>query len=77
MDGVKRAKPLPAVTAIWDKDSVSEYPETIRIPMDDGNVINYVIDREKQPHPAFLVAMNLLKKMPKGSYQYKEKRLHP
>ena len=71
MDGMKKANPLTAVNAIWNKNSVSKYPETIRIPMDDGLVINYKLDHEKQPHPSFIFAMNLLKRWPNGSYQYK------
>lgn len=63
------AKPLAAVTAIWEKGSKSEYPETIRIPMDDGHVVTYVINVD-QPHPCFLNAMEILKSMPKGSYEF-------
>ena len=66
--------PLARITAIWDNGSISQYPETIRVPMNDGNVVNYRLDEERQPHPAFLFAMALLKKLPKGSYQYKGKR---
>ena len=68
------AKPLVAVTAIWEKDSKSDYPETIRIPMDDGHVVSYKLDVE-QPHPCFLNAMELLKKMPTGmGYTYRRQK---
>ena len=53
------------MTAIWEKNSRSEYPETLRVPMDDGRVVNYRLDIE-QPHPAFLNAMDLLKSLPTG-----------
>ena len=65
------AKPLATISAIWDKGSKARYPETVRVPMDDGHVITYRIDIE-QPHPQFLNAMELLKKLPVyGGYKYK------
>lgn len=67
-----QAKPIAAITAIWDKDSQSIYPETVKIPMDNDHVVTYRIDIE-QPHPCFESAMDLLKKMPVyGGYKYKE-----
>ena len=70
----KRSKPLVPLTAIWDKDSKSKYPETLRIPMDDGTVVNYEIVREGQPHPCFLEALENIKRMPKGSYPQRKDR---
>ena len=67
------AKPLVPITAIWEKDSKSDYPETIRIPMDDGHVVTYKLDIE-QPHPAFLEAMNIIESWPKGSYLYRGRK---
>ena len=67
------AKPLVAVTAIWEKDSKSDYPETVRIPMDDGRVITYRLDVE-QPHPCFLNAIEILNGWPKGSYKYRGRK---
>lgn len=65
------ASPLVGVKAIWEKGSQSEYPEMLRVPMDDGHVVNYRTDVE-QPHPCFLNAMEILKSMPKGlGYQYR------
>ena len=69
----EKAQPLVPVRAIWEKNSISKYPETLKIPMDDGHVISYRIDVE-QPHPAFLESMNLIKSMKEGAYQHKEKR---
>ena len=66
----RRAKPLIAIRAIWDWESISKYPDTVRIPMDDGNVVTYRLDVQ-QPHPAFLTAMEQIKAMPKGSYPQK------
>ena len=70
-----KSKPIAKITAIWDKGSVSQYPETLRVPMEDGHVVNYRIDQEKQPHPAFLFAMNILKNLPDGSYKSKRRLL--
>ena len=58
-----RSRPLVPLRAIWDKDSISKYPETLRVPMDDGKVVNYVID-VKQPHPCFEQAINFIKSLP-------------
>ena len=69
----EKSSPLIPVRSIWEKDSLSKYPETIRIPMDDGHVISYRLDVE-QPHPCFLQAMDLIKSMKQGGYQHKEKR---
>lgn len=64
-------KPLASVNAVWEHDW-SEYPDLIRVPMEDGKVVTYRIDT-KQPHPQFLSAMDLLKKLPVyGGYQYRE-----
>ena len=70
----ERSRPLVPLKIIWDKDSQSEYAETVMIPMDNGHVIRYRIDVE-QPHPSFLLAMETLKRWPKGSYRYRKCRL--
>jgi len=64
----KRVRPLVPIRAIWDKDSISDYPETVKIPMDNGHVVTYRIDIQ-QPHPHFMDAMEILKNMPAGSYK--------
>ena len=69
----RRVAPLVPVRAIWDKDSISKYPETIKIPMEDGHVISYRLDVE-QPHPAFLETLKIIDSMKEGGYQHKEKR---
>ena len=60
MSEAKRAKPLAKVVAIYERDD-SQYPETVRIAMDDGLVIDYRIDI---PQPGFQKAMGLLDKLP-------------
>ena len=64
----RRSRPLVPIRAIWDKDSISKYPDMLRIPMDDGKVINYVIDI-KQPHPCFQQALDYIKSLPRGRHE--------
>ena len=70
----ERSRPLVPLTAIWEKNSVSRYPETIRIPMDDGHVIKYKLDEPELPHPCFLKAIDLVRSMKEGGYQDKKSR---
>ena len=67
----ERSRPLVPLRSIWDKDSLSKYPDVLKIPMDDGKVISYRIDVE-QPHPAFLFVMDKLSQLPEGSYTQKK-----
>ena len=62
-----RVLPLPKVTGIWEHDT-SQYPDKVRIPMSDGKVVTYRID-VNLPHPAFVDAMENVRKMRVG-YQY-------
>ena len=59
-----RVLPLPKVTGFCDHD-VSRYPDRIRIPMSDGQVVTYHIDVE-MPHPCFEAAMDGLDRMVVG-----------
>lgn len=59
-----RVLPLPKMTGFWDHD-VSRYPDRIRVPMSDGQVVTYHIDVE-MPHPCFEAAMDGLEKMAVG-----------
>lgn len=65
-----RAEPLVTVQAVYDSEW-SEYPDAIRVPMDNGHVVTYRIDMEL-PNPAFLTAMATLKSM----VGYPKKRRH-
>lgn len=58
----KQIKPLGTGAPIWEHDS-SEYPDLMRMPMEDGNVKNYRLEIE-QPEPSFLKAMDLISKLP-------------
>ena len=69
MANVKREKPLARVTSIWDKDSISKYPETVVLMMSNGHPVKYRIDVVK-PHPSFLAALENIRWTP-GSYQYR------
>ena len=69
---MKRSKPLVKVNAIFDH-SWSAYPDRIKVPMDDGQVVEYEIVI-KMPEP---VLGKLLDQFDKvclvGGYKYKEK----
>ena len=55
-------KPLNhAVAGIWDYES-SDYPDRVKIPMEDGQVISYIREIE-QPHPKCLKSIDLIKNM--------------
>ena len=67
----ERIHPLAEVKPIWEHDW-SDYPDIIRVAMEDGKVINYYIDVEL-PHPAFTKAMDLIDKLPVyGGYKAPE-----
>ena len=60
----ERARPLVPLKAIYNED-ISEYPLVLRVPMDNGNVVDYQIAIEMPP-PAFKRVMKLLDKIPYG-----------
>ena len=62
--GKERPKPLVPLKAIYNEE-ISEYPLILRVPMDNGMVIDYQIAIEMQP-PAFKRVMKLLDKIPYG-----------
>ena len=66
----RKVKPLADVTSIYDRED-SEYPETLRVPMSNGMVVDYVLKIE-QPHPAFREVMHLLDRMPAYGYKAPE-----
>jgi hypothetical protein len=53
--------PLAAVTPVRDRES-SEYPDRIRVAMEDGKVLTYVMEVE-QPHPSFVEAIDCLNRL--------------
>ena len=53
-----KVNPIAKVTPIWEENSSSDYPETIRVPMEDGHVVTYQLN---YPHPAFTRAMEQIK----------------
>ena len=61
-----RVLPLPKVTGIWDH-SMSQYPDRVRIPMADGNVVTYRIDVE-MPHPQCLKTLEIIRMMNGHTY---------
>lgn len=66
--------PLADVTPVWEHD-YSDYPDMIRVAMEDGKVVNYRIDVQ-MPHPAFRKVMKLMEKIPYGVSQYGYKARH-
>ena len=69
---VIRKEPLVRVTVRYDYE-VSEYPDEIQVPMDDGHVIRY-IRAEPVPEPHFEAAMDALDKIIGYQYQPKKRR---
>ena len=69
---MERKKPLAEVIYIYDGEW-SEYPETVRLTMNDGHVMTYKLE-VKQPEPRLT---GLLDKFGEaccvGGYKYKEK----
>lgn len=59
---VIQIRPLANTGApIWDYMS-SDYPDRIKMPMEDGHVITYVREIE-QPHPKCLKAVDIIRTM--------------
>lgn len=60
-------KPLnPQVAGIWE-NAWSDYPDLLRIPMEDGKVITYIRQIE-QPHPAVKKCIDLIRIMNDCTY---------
>jgi len=68
---VIRHEPLVRVKTVYEYD-VSEYPDEIMVPMDDGHVVRYVL-AEPVASPCFEAAMESIKNMVVG-YQYRPTR---
>lgn len=63
---MSQIKPLGSGAPIWEHDS-SDYPDILKMPMEDGHVITY--RREiKQPHPKCLKAMESIRNL--NGYTY-------
>lgn len=69
---VIRKEPLVRVTVRYDYE-VSEYPDEIQVPMDDGHVIRY-IRAEPVSQPSFEAAMDSLNRIVGYQYQPKKRR---
>ena len=57
----ERIEPLIRVNAVWEREC-SDYPDVIKVPMKDGHVIEYRIDRQ-QPHPNLMKAIDIIRLM--------------
>ena len=57
----RQIKPLGAGAPIWEHDS-SDYPDLLKMPMNDGQVITY--RREiQQPEPRVMRSIDLIRQM--------------
>lgn len=59
-------KPLGIGAPIWEHDS-SDYPDLIKMPMEDGHVVDY-IRKIEMPHPQCMKAIDLIKIMKGHTY---------
>lgn len=60
-------KPLNQTVAVTWENAWSDYPDTVRLPMEDGKVITYRREIE-QPHPQCMKAIDLIKVMNGHTY---------
>lgn len=67
-----KANPMPIVRAIYEH-SWSQYPEKVRISMDNGKVVDYRIEM-KQPVPVFKDMLDVFNETCFGGYKYKGRR---
>ena len=64
MDPRGKRMPLGSVTPKFEREE-SLYPDILMVAMDDGRVIRYRrTDSERRQNPAFVEAMELLKRLP-------------
>ena len=70
---MSQIKPLGTGAPIWEYES-SEYPDLMRMPMEDGTVKNYRLEIE-QPEPRVMKCIDLIRVMNKCTYGgYKPRR---
>ena len=63
---MSQIKPLGTGAPIWECDG-SDYPDILKMPMEDGNVITYRREIE-QPHPQCLKAVELIRMMKDNTF---------
>ena len=61
-----RIMPLPKVTGFWNHEW-SDYPDVLRVPMSDGQVVTYERKIE-QPHPKCMKTVELIRMMNDCTY---------
>lgn len=67
----KRIRPLADVNACWEYES-SDYPDLIRVTMENGHVVTYRRDIQQ---PGFMNVMELLSRLPvKPGYSGKHEK---
>lgn len=66
----EQIKPLNhSVAAIWEHDS-SDYPDLIKVPMEDGRIVSFRREME-MPHPSFVKAIGNIRTGYKLGYEGK------
>ena len=63
---MSQIKPLGTGAPIWEYDS-SDYPDLLKMPMEDGHVVTYRREVE-QPHPQCMKAVELIRIMKGHTY---------
>ena len=67
---VIQIRPLnPTVAPIWDMAD-SDYPDRIKLPMEDGHIITYYREAVEQPRPHVILAERLRKMIQDNTYGY-------
>lgn len=66
----KRIKPLPQALPVYEHDW-SDYPDRLRVAMDDGKVVDYVL-QVTQPKPVLKDLLDKLDETVFGGYKYKD-----
>ena len=67
----EQVRPLGNVAPIWDYDT-SDYPDRIKVPIQDGHVVSYVREIE-QPHPKCMKTIDIIRVMNDCTYGYQPK----
>lgn len=70
---MNQIKPLPQSAPIWEYET-SDYPDLLKVPMENGHVITYRREIE-QPEPRVMKCIDLIRVMNKCTYGgYKPRR---
>ena len=69
---MSRVMPLAPLCCLYERE-LSIYPDRIRVPMEDGQVVYYRID-DRQMHPSLAAALDsLIRIRPSGEGRHEKK----